>query len=67
MIPQELLPVTAAAGNTAAEGACMALLSRQVRAELGQLYHQMRYIELSGKEEFNQAYMEAMMFPCDDE
>lgn len=66
MIPQELLPVTAAAGNTAAEGACMALLSRRVRAELGQLHHQMRYIELSGKEEFNQAYMEAMMFPCDD-
>ena len=67
MIPQELLPVTAAAGNTAAEGACMALLSRQVRTELSRLHHQMCYIELSGKEEFNQAYMEAMMFPCDDE
>ena len=67
MIPQELLPVTAAAGNTAAEGACMALLSRQVRAKLSQLHHQMQYIELSGKEEFNQAYMEAMLFPCDDE
>lgn len=67
MIPQELLPVTAAAGNTAAEGACMALLSAQVRSELEKLHTQMQYIELSGKEEFNQAYMEAMMFPYDDE
>lgn len=66
MIPEELLPVTAAAGNTAAEGACMALMSANVRAQLHQLHQQARYIELSGKEEFNQAYMEAMMFPCDE-
>ena len=59
--------MTAAAGNTAAEGACMALLSAQVRSELEKLHTQMEYIELSGKEEFNQAYMEAMMFPYDDE
>ena len=67
MIPQELLPVTAAAGNTAAEGACMALLSGKIRDELQTLHRQMNYIELSGKEEFNTAYMEAMMFPSDDE
>ena len=66
MIPQELLPVTKAAGNTAAEGACMALLSGKVREELQRLHRQMNYIELSGREEFNGAYMEAMMFPCDE-
>lgn len=67
LIPRELLPVTAGVGNTAAEGACMALLSAQIRSRLGGLREQMQYIELSGRQDFNRAYMDAMMFPAVDE
>lgn len=67
LIPRSLLPVTRAVGNTAAEGACMALLSGRARERLNSLRDRMEYIELSGMQEFNTAYMEAMMFPGAEE
>lgn len=63
LIPEELLAVTSAAGNTAARGAHKALISAQAKIRLARLQKNMKYIELSGMPEFNHAYMEAMMFP----
>ena len=66
LIPAPLLPVTRAVGNTAAQGARMALVSGQARERLAALQKNMDYKELSGLPEFNTAYMEAMMFPEED-
>ena len=63
LIPAELLPVTRAIGNSAAFGAQMALVSREVKQRLTALQNNMEYLELSGLPEFNDAYLEAMMFP----
>ena len=63
LIPRELLPVTKALGNTAAMGAKMALVSREAKNRLEKLRNNMTYLELSGMVEFNNAYMEHMMFP----
>ncbi len=66
LIPGELLDVTRAVGNTAAQGAQAALVSAQARQRLNKLQQAMEYKELSGLPEFNDAYMEAMMFPEED-
>ena len=66
LIPAELLDVTRAVGNTAAQGAQAALVSVQARQRLNKLQETMEYKELSGLPEFNDAYMEAMMFPEED-
>ena len=66
LIPAELLSVTRAVGNTAARGAQMALVSQAARETLSQLQRDMKYYELSGLPAFNDAYMEAMMFPEED-
>ena len=66
LIPRELLPVTRAVGNTAAEGARMALVSRVARERLTALQNHMEYRELSGLAEFNSAYLDAMLFPEED-
>ena len=63
LIPAQLLPVTRAVGNSAAQGAQMALVSQRARERLERLQANMEYRELSGLAEFNDAYMEAMMFP----
>ena len=67
LIPAPLLPVTRAVGNTAALGARMALVSREGRQRLDALQKNMEYRELSGLAAFNTAYMEAMMFPEEDD
>ena len=66
LIPGELLPVTRAIGNTAARGAQMALVSTAARDTLNALQANMNYYELSGLPAFNDAYMEAMLFPEED-
>lgn len=66
LIPSELLHVTKAVGNTAARGAQMALVSKAARDKLTDLQRDMKYYELSGLAAFNDAYMEAMMFPEED-
>ena len=63
LIPAGLLGVTRAVGNAAAQGALEALVSEEARARLAQLQHAMEYRELSGLPQFNDAYMDAMMFP----
>ncbi len=66
LIPPELLGVTRAVGNTAAKGAQLALVSKAARDKLAALQTDMKYYELSGLPAFNEAYMEAMMFPEED-
>ena len=66
LIPAELLHVTRAVGNTAARGAQIALVSQTARDKLAELQRDMEYYELSGLPAFNDAYMEAMMFPEED-
>ena len=66
LIPAELLSVTRAVGNTAARGAQLALVSQAARETLAALQTDMMYYELSGLPAFNDAYMEAMMFPEED-
>ena len=66
LIPKELLHVTRAIGNAAAQGAQEALVSSQARTRLSRLQENMNYKELSGLAAFNTAYMEAMMFPEED-
>ena len=63
LIPEELLGVTRAIGNAAAQGALEALVSENARARLTKLQKAMEYRELSGLPQFNDAYMDAMMFP----
>ena len=63
LIPAELLSVTRAVGNAAAQGALDALVSSDARERLARLQKTMDYRELSGLSQFNDAYMDAMMFP----
>ena len=63
LIPAELLNATHAIGNAAAQGALMALVSAEARSRLAYLQKTMEYRELSGLPQFNDAYMDAMMFP----
>ena len=63
LIPAELLGATRAIGNAAAQGALEALVSEKARARLANLQKAMDYRELSGLPQFNDAYMDAMMFP----
>ena len=63
LIPEELLDVTRAVGNAAAQGAQIALLQQEGVRRLAALQSNMDYLELSGLPAFNSAYMEAMMFP----
>lgn len=63
LIPAELLNVTRAIGNAAAQGAQEALVSAQARERLAKLQENMEYRELSGLPQFNDAYLDAMMFP----
>ena len=67
LFPAGLLPVTRAVGNAAAGGARAALLSRQARERLSALQGNMEYLELSGLAAFNAAYMDAMMFPEEED
>jgi uncharacterized 2Fe-2S/4Fe-4S cluster protein (DUF4445 family) len=63
LIPAEFQQITRAIGNVALEGAQAALVSASACERLIKLQKNMEYIELSGLEEFNDAYMESMLFP----
>jgi uncharacterized 2Fe-2S/4Fe-4S cluster protein (DUF4445 family) len=51
------------AGNVAGEGAKMALLSVRERAGAMALLEEVRYVELSDREGFNDAFVEQLAFP----
>jgi len=62
LFPENLLPVAEPLGNTAGEGAAMALCSDDVRERLMRIRAQCEYIELSSMTFFNDKFIEQMAF-----
>jgi len=62
LFPKSFLPVAQTLGNTAGEGAALALISGSARAKLGDIRKRCEYIELSASPVFNEQFVEQMMF-----
>jgi len=62
LFPREFLPITKGMGNTAGEGAAIALVSEDARATLLKIRDKCEYIELSTSLVFNEQFVEQMMF-----
>ena len=63
LFPKNFLPVSQTLGNTAGEGAALAVYSEAARATLSDIRERCEYIELSASLVFNEQFMEQMMFP----
>jgi uncharacterized 2Fe-2S/4Fe-4S cluster protein (DUF4445 family) len=63
LVPPMALPRIVSAGNVASEGAKMAALSVRERAEARSLIHEVEYVELSGREDFNDMFVDQLAFP----
>ena len=66
LIPRRLAGKTKSLGNAAARGAILCLLSKTKSAEARSIAGEAKTIELSGRGDFQNAYIEGMMFPTDD-
>ncbi|MDR3209943.1 MAG: ASKHA domain-containing protein [Oscillospiraceae bacterium] len=62
LFPREFLAVTRSMGNTAGEGASLALISAEARKTLDQTRARCEYVELSSSLTFNEQFVEQMMF-----
>ena len=62
LFPASFLPVTQTLGNTAGEGAALAVWSAQARADMDKIIANCEYIELSDSRIFNDEFIEQMMF-----
>jgi uncharacterized 2Fe-2S/4Fe-4S cluster protein (DUF4445 family) len=62
LIPPGLAEKTTSLGNAAARGALLCLLSKEKADEARLVSRQAKTIELSGRPDFQNAYIEAMMF-----
>jgi uncharacterized 2Fe-2S/4Fe-4S cluster protein (DUF4445 family) len=62
LIPKELEYRTAAIGNSSGAGAKAVLLSSEAMAEAERLAKAVKYIELSARKDFQDAFMDKMMF-----
>jgi uncharacterized 2Fe-2S/4Fe-4S cluster protein (DUF4445 family) len=63
LVPRLALPRIVSAGNVASEGAKMAALSHRERAEADSIVHEVEYVELSGREDFNDLFVDQLAFP----
>ena len=63
LVPKLALPRIVAAGNVAGEGAKIAALSLRERAEAQGLLHEVEYVELSGRGDFNDLFVEQLALP----
>ena len=63
LVPRLALPRIVSAGNVAGEGAKIAALSLRERAEARSIVREVRYVELSGREDFNDAFIDQLAFP----
>jgi uncharacterized 2Fe-2S/4Fe-4S cluster protein (DUF4445 family) len=63
LVPRMALPRIVSAGNVAGEGAKIAALSRRERAEATAIVHEVRYVELSGRTDFNDLFIDQLAFP----
>ncbi len=62
LIPQSLVGRTSAIGNGSGAGAKAALLSKAAMAEAERLSRAVRYVELSVRQDFQDAFVDKMMF-----
>ncbi|MDX6591475.1 MAG: hypothetical protein QOJ13_671 [Gaiellales bacterium] len=63
LVPKLALPRIISAGNVAGEGAKMAALSLRERAAADAIVEEVEYVELSGREDFNDLFMDQLAFP----
>jgi uncharacterized 2Fe-2S/4Fe-4S cluster protein (DUF4445 family) len=63
LVPRIALPRIVSAGNVAGEGAKIAALSLRERAEARSILSEVRYVELSGRTDFNDAFIDQLAFP----
>jgi uncharacterized 2Fe-2S/4Fe-4S cluster protein (DUF4445 family) len=63
LVPRLALPRIVSAGNVAGEGAKMAALSHRERAEAQSIVREIEYVELSGRTDFNDAFIDQLAFP----
>jgi uncharacterized 2Fe-2S/4Fe-4S cluster protein (DUF4445 family) len=63
LVPRLALPRIVSAGNVAGEGAKIAALSLRERAEAEAILHEVEYVELSGRADFNDLFIDQLAFP----
>jgi len=63
LVPATALPRIVSAGNVAGEGAKIAALSVRERAEAYSILREVEYVELSGRSDFNDMFVDQLAFP----
>jgi uncharacterized 2Fe-2S/4Fe-4S cluster protein (DUF4445 family) len=63
LVPRLALPRIVSAGNVAGEGAKIAALSLRERAEAASVLREVEYVELSGRADFNDMFIDQLAFP----
>ena len=63
LVPELALPRIVSAGNVAGEGAKIAALSLRERAEAYSILREVEYVELSGRADFNDLFIDQLAFP----
>jgi uncharacterized 2Fe-2S/4Fe-4S cluster protein (DUF4445 family) len=63
LVPKLPVARIVAAGNVAGEGAKMVLLSAQERAQAMAVLEEVEYVELSGREDFQDMFVDLLKFP----
>jgi uncharacterized 2Fe-2S/4Fe-4S cluster protein (DUF4445 family) len=63
LVPKLALPRIVSAGNVAGEGAKIAALSLRERAEAYSILREVEYVELSGRADFNDLFVDQLAFP----
>ena len=63
LVPRMALPRIISAGNVAGEGAKIAALSLRERAEARSIVREVEYVELSGRADFNDLFVDELALP----
>jgi uncharacterized 2Fe-2S/4Fe-4S cluster protein (DUF4445 family) len=63
LVPALALPRIVSAGNVAGEGSKIAALSLRERAEAYSILREVEYVELSGRADFNDLFIDQLAFP----
>jgi uncharacterized 2Fe-2S/4Fe-4S cluster protein (DUF4445 family) len=63
LVPHLPLPRIVSAGNVAGEGAKIVVLSHRERAEAQSIVREVEYVELSGRADFNDLFVDQLAFP----
>ena len=63
LVPRLALPRIVSAGNVAGEGSKMVALSLRERAEATSILSEVEYVELSGRADFNDLFIDQLAFP----